>query len=283
MYTINFYIVGNGELESESEPEVWDEDEEHVLQQEQLDSFGAFEAVPTSTQILAMWIMKFVMVMQSVYWLSDVVLGRLLQFFVVLFRIIGKSCKTARDISDCLPQSLYKAKQLMGEVKFTRFVVCRKCLFLYTREESIEHCTFGMKSKCCTFQRFPRHPHVNMRTRCGTVLLKSVKLTSRNTYLYPYLTYCYLGVQQTRFLQRWSCVIYIYDGKLWQMFMNYNDKPFLREPGNLGLILNFDFFRTFDHLTYSLGAIYMSVLNLPRDKRYKQENAIIVGLLPGPY
>ena len=56
---------------------------------------------------------------------------------------------------------------------------------------------------------------------------------------------------------------------------NVNDKPFLCEPGNLGLILNFDFFQPFDHLTYSLGAIYMSVLNLPRDKRYKQENTVL--------
>ncbi len=57
----------------------------------------------------------------------------------------------------------------------------------------------------------------------------------------------------------------VYDGKMWQKFMVYEGEPFLAESGNLGLILNFDFFQPFDHLTYSLGAIYMSVLNLPRD------------------
>lgn len=52
---------------------------------------------------------------------------------------------------------------------------------------------------------------------------------------------------------------------------------------NLGLILNFDFFQPFEHLSYSLGAIYMSVLNLPRECRFKQENTILVGLIPGPH
>ena len=62
----------------------------------------------------------------------------------------------------------------------------------------------------------------------------------------------------------------------------YEGKPFLSESGNLGLILNFDFFQPYEHLSYSLGAIYMSVLNLPRETRFKQENTILVGLIPGP-
>ncbi len=69
----------------------------------------------------------------------------------------------------------------------------------------------------------------------------------------------------------------VYDGKMWQKFMVYEGEPFLAESGNLGLILNLDFFQPFDHLTYSLGAMYM---NLPRDSR---ENTILVGLIPGPH
>ena len=38
-----------------------------------------------------------------------------------------------------------------------------------------------------------------------------------------------------------------------------------------------NFFQPFDHLTYSLGAIYMCVLNLPRESRYK---VILVGHEP---
>ena len=39
--------------------------------------------------------------------------------------------------------------------------------------------------------------------------------------------------------------------------MCYEGKPFLSEPGNLGLILNFDFFQPYEHLSYSLGAIHV--------------------------
>ena len=39
---------------------------------------------------------------------------------------------------------------------------------------------------------------------------------------------------------------------------------------------------TFTHIEYSVGAIYLTVQNLPRNERYKEENIILVGLLPGP-
>ena len=97
------------------------------------------------------------------------------------------------------------------------------------------------------------------------------------------LTYCYLGLHislQTLFhrpqfyaeCERWRSrsnidgkLSDIFDGKLWKSFTCYQNEPFLSEPGNLGLILNFDFFQPYLHTTYSLGAIYMSVLNLPRE------------------
>ena len=61
--------------------------------------------------------------------------------------------------------------------------------------------------------------------------------------------------------------------------MCYQNEPFLSQPGNLGLILNFDFFQPCLHTTYSLGAIYMSVLNLAPELRYKRENMILDFLL----
>ena len=75
----------------------------------------------------------------------------------------------------------------------------------------------------------------------------------------------------------------VYDGNIWKSFECYAGKPFLSEPGNLALILNFDFFQPFEHLQCSLGALYMCVLNLPRHMRYKQQNVLLVGLIPGPH
>ena len=38
----------------------------------------------------------------------------------------------------------------------------------------------------------------------------------------------------------------------------------------------------FKHRIYSVGVIYLAIMNLPRNIRFKRENIIIVGLLPGP-
>ena len=51
---------------------------------------------------------------------------------------------------------------------------------------------------------------------------------------------------------------------------------------NLTLMLNIDWFCPFKHGRYSMGAIYMCLMNLPREIRFKPENIILIGLIPGP-
>ena len=53
-------------------------------------------------------------------------------------------------------------------------------------------------------------------------------------------------------------------------------------PFCYGLLLNIDWFQPFDHFIYSVGVIYLVVLNLPRNVRYKRENVILIGIIPGP-
>ena len=47
-------------------------------------------------------------------------------------------------------------------------------------------------------------------------------------------------------------------------------------------MLNVDWFQPFEHSTYSLGVIYLVILNLPRELRFKIENVLLVGVVPGP-
>jgi hypothetical protein len=74
----------------------------------------------------------------------------------------------------------------------------------------------------------------------------------------------------------------IFDAELWRRFMSYKGQPFLNAPGNLLIALNFDFFQPFDNSTYSVGCIYATILNLPRSTRYKPENVMLLGVVPGP-
>ena len=140
-----------------------------------------------------------------------------------------------------------------------------------------------------------------MRKECGAVLLKSIELVTGRICLYPRMTYCYLGLEvslQTllmkpdfytncelwRSRQRDDGVMYdIYDGKVWNEFQSFDGQPFLSDPGNYALMLNMDFFQPYKHVQYSVGAIYLTILNLPRGMRNKTENVILIGLIPGPH
>ena len=75
----------------------------------------------------------------------------------------------------------------------------------------------------------------------------------------------------------------VYDGEVWQKFCSQEFNNFLCTPHSYLLNINVDWFQPFVRgTTYSTGAIYLTVQNLPRQERYLQSNLILVGLLPGP-
>ena len=72
-------------------------------------------------------------------------------------------------------------------------------------------------------------------------------------------------------------------GKMCSDFQGYNDKPLLSDLYALGLMINFHFFQPYKHVPYSVGVIYLVIMNLPRNIIcFKQENVLLIGILPGP-
>ena len=254
------------------------------------------QAAQGPSRALAMWLLHFLLFVQAVFHISDNALTYFIKFFKVFFSVLGRYCKISAEIAECLPSSLYQAKSYIDTPKFRKYVVCKKCHRIYFFSDCVEGPRTAHISKTCPFQNFPMHPHERMRMPCGTILLKSVELASGVTYLYPRLTYCYLGLEvslQHLLLRRdfyKDCELWrsrqtdegmlrdIYDGKIWSEF-----QPFLSEPGNFAVMLNMDFFQPYKHVQYSLGAIYLTILNLPRGTRNKSNNVILVGLIPGPH
>ena len=74
----------------------------------------------------------------------------------------------------------------------------------------------------------------------------------------------------------------VFDGDMWREFVDRDGHQFVAEPRSLLLTLNVDWFGPFENSTYSCGAIYLTVNNLPRSERFKTENVILVGVMPGP-
>ena len=80
----------------------------------------------------------------------------------------------------------------------------------------------------------------------------------------------------------------IYDGQVWKTLKESSIEDsanFFRDEmadSHLGLMLNLDWFQPYDGTTYSIGVMYAAICNLPRDIRFKRENLLTLGLLPGP-
>ena len=47
-------------------------------------------------------------------------------------------------------------------------------------------------------------------------------------------------------------------------------------------MLNLDWFQPYEGTAHSTGVIYAAICNLPRDMRFRRENMLILGILPGP-
>lgn len=253
-----------------------------------------------SSTALSRWIVHFIAVMQAVFRLSDVVVNYFLAFFRVLFRVLGQnpSAGAVTDIAKNLPSTVHTARQFYKNMTFRRYVVCKMCHKLYYFADCIEGAS-SKRSKVCCFCKFPLHPFPSRRKQCGGLLLKTVEMSSGKKFFYPFMTYCYMGLEVSlqgllnrpaffnscgKWKERVEDGILrdVWDGQVWKEFLKYDGEPFLSEDGNFALMLNMDFFQPYKHVQYSVGAIYLCVMNLPRNTRYKQENVLLVGLIPGP-
>ena len=72
----------------------------------------------------------------------------------------------------------------------------------------------------------------------------------------------------------------VYDGQVWKDFHTQEFNFFLERKRSIGFMLNFDFFQPFKHVQQSYGVLYLTIMNLPRSERFKQQNVLIVGVIP---
>ncbi|KAL5505861.1 hypothetical protein EMCRGX_G007398 [Ephydatia muelleri] len=182
---------------------------------------------------------------------------------------------------------------------FRRLVSCPKCHTLYEFEKCFVD-KAKMIPKVCSFSKFPNHPHRSRRQHCGSQLLRAVVTKDGDHKFYPLKVYCYKPLIESlqtllskpgvlNSCEHWrerkipkDTLCDIYDGKIWEEFQYVNGSAFLAAPHNIGLMMNVDWFTPFKHTPYSVGAVYLSVMNLPRSKRFLKENMILFGLIPGP-
>ena len=255
---------------------------------------------------LLYWIVGFILKFQARYYIPDTAINVLIKFLLVLLKVLGRFSPFVDKIAKHFPTSYHEMTKRCDENKcksFIKYVVCQKCHKLYYFDQCITVTGSQSSSKTCSNVAFPNHTQVSRRKQCGCPLLKSVERRSKKC-LHPFKIYCYKSLQeslQTLFHRKnfvSDCEIWkkenqqtsvpqetikdVYKGNIWRKFQIYEDSLFLDQPYSLGLILNVDWFQPFSHTQYAVGVIYLIVLNLPRHIRYKRDNVILIGIIPGP-
>lgn len=236
----------------------------------------------------------FLLLFQSTFRISDTALNVLLQFLSMLFLLLASKFQSdeLKLFAINLPRNVKAAKYCYTKdhEDFTRYTSCPNCFSTYHSNQQVTK---------CSYVQFPKHPMASYRQPCNTVLVKSVKNPSQSITYQPKHIYCYRSVttylkellmhpgfiqkcEQWRNRPELGRMCDVYDGKVWRDFLDYEGKPFLSLPFNFALHLNVDWYQPFEHTQHSEGAIYLTVLNLPREERYHQHNVMLIGVIPGP-
>ena len=236
---------------------------------------------------------------QFLFNVSDAGLSMLILFiynFIKLFHSLSGNEITSLWIKT-FPSSINGIhKEIIGSsINFSMFVVCSSCHSLYNFNDCLEGIGTRRCSRQCGYVQFPNHPRKSFRQPCGNTLLRTVKRLNGTSFK-PSKVYSYQSLRDgiSRLLKRKGflekCELWrqrpsnpdflsdIYDGKVWKDF-----DVFLSQEFSWCLALNVDWFQPYTHVTDSVGVLYLVILNLPRDERYKFENMLLVGIIPGPH
>ena len=225
------------------------------------------------------------------------------RFLKLYFTALGRIYAPCTNNAAQLPLTSFMARKYYTnkcKTIFQRFPVCKRCGTVWKYDDCIEGHSTRQTAKLCShtssFSKGHNRTHV-----CKGILLKTVELASKRKVFYPLMTYCYIDLHtslQNLLLDKdfvtncnhWksrtiheNSLCDIYDGRVWKKFLKYNNAPFLEEDHSYALMINLDWFQPYQHLQYSVGAIYLSVLNLPSTLRYKLHNICLIGIIPGPH
>ena len=252
-------------------------------------------------------LLLFLLLWQAMFKVADRAIVLLLKFFKLFLSGIGKmmQAEVLINFAKIIPETLYMIRKNLGLQKdsFIKNAVCLKCKTLYNFDECVCQRPNGeVVSAKCSHVSYPRHPHQARRRPCGSVLMKVMRSRAGKTFLYPRQVYCFKKVTDSlqdlinkpNFMEnceKWrNCSTQLsdnvlgdcFEGRVWKEFQYVDGEPFLAIPNNFALMLNIDWLQPTLHGSKSICVIYMVVMNLPKKERFKPENLIVVGIIPGP-
>lgn len=231
----------------------------------------------------------FTCIFHTLHGLSSRAVTWLLLLLSSLLTVLGRYSREIASIARAFPPTLYQRSHYLATMlsvpSINPFVVCRACLSLHSYEDCLEKCGTQLSSKVC-------NEHFSSST--PVPLLREVVTSNGSRKFYPHLVYPYVCLSSSlksllsrpgfyNQCEEWRNSFVgspvLYSGNVWNEF---SSNSFLKDRNSIAFFLNIDWFQPFKHRVYSIGVIYLAILNVPRVIRYKRENIILIGLIPGP-
>ena len=252
-----------------------------------------------SVRSLFSFMFIFLLLWSSFYGISYRAMEHLIRFIRYFAVQLANVVPGVAPLLDLIPKILYLLRKIyhLHSDNFKKYIICENCSSLYKFDDCYEHRGGRYVPKLCCFVPYPYHPNKSRRKPCNHPLLKTVILKGGTEKLYPLKVYCYKSLkdQLTDILIRpamiencnnWRSRVVpegylcdVYDGKVWNDFVA---NGFFDEGNNIALMMNCDWFQPYKLTQYSVGVFYFVIMNLPRNIRFKRENLIIAGIIPGP-
>ena len=280
--------------EESADIEIWDGegDEEDEIENDQ------WSIVSEPVLKILKLVCLFFLTWQAIFKIPDAAIQVVLKFMRAFLLKLAAIHETGslKQLHEIFPQTLEQARKLesIDRNDFKKMVICSKCHSTYLYEDCLN-------STKCSYVRFPQHSQKRMRKKCDYSLVKLIKTATGKQIERPLKIFCYKSVivsieklakqpGMIHTLNHWNnrnipdgILADIYDGKVWKAHLNINGKDFLNSRYCIAMLINIDWFQPFKHVQYSVGAIYLAILNLPRQVLYRRENVILVGIMPGPH
>ena len=244
---------------------------------------------PTTTPLNAgQLLVRVLYVWQIMYGVSATAMRALLTI-VKVFLVIGGS--KVFDLFQVPASGDVLAKHLQDTDTdmIEQLVACVKCMHLYSVSECYHERTGHRGAKIRT-ARTCWQPDRYDNSLCAGALVKQV--STRRVVPITQVPYAHIALQLQRMFarkgffdqcQEWrsrqipqNILADIYDGAVWQEWQYFFDES----NWNLGLMMNLDWLQPYKNSQYSLGVVYLIILNLPRRVRYLRRNVIIVCTIP---
>lgn len=263
----------NGDAVSDVDKK-FDSDTDDSSDESDTDKDVSMEDCDSPQFVLLQWILVVFLKIQHCFNITNRAADAILSLISYLL------CMIMHPLSAVFPKTVSSAVSVTGinnSLSKYVYVVCprERCNALYKKNQHSEKCTNVTYGRLCGaklgYERHLSHGKVRWKPyKKFQVILPS-----------SWLQHMFYSREFVQLIDLWrsrpednKLITDVYDGRMWKDLVA---QGFFEGNYNLGLMINIDWFKPMKRSEYKVAGILLTVLNLPREDRFKKKWTIIAG------